>query len=274
MTKFRLGVAFNVFDNFELIKASISPIREYVDYVSVVYQNISNYNNSADANLLPYLEYLKNEEIINEIVEFIPKNFGNQYCHSNEMKKRELGQKTSWLAGCTHHLDMDTDECYDSEQFEKAWEKIKEFNYDASYCKIQDFKYNPTYKLKELANYYLPFIHKITCQLVMNAPNQFYADPTRKRLNYCSVHEFGPEEIVMNHFTLSRYGEKGLYNKFNNSSARVNFKNIEQMVSEAINFKPDETVEIVSDKFGIIQTFEDYRQWKNGLTSFSNSVTI
>ena len=45
-----LGVSYNVFDGEELLEGSIFQIRNEVDYISVVYQSISNFGHPCDEN--------------------------------------------------------------------------------------------------------------------------------------------------------------------------------------------------------------------------------
>ena len=48
----KLGVSYNLFDGEELLEGSIKQIRSEVDYISVVYQEVSNFGESCDKNLL------------------------------------------------------------------------------------------------------------------------------------------------------------------------------------------------------------------------------
>ena len=56
----KLGVSYNIFDGEELLENSIKSIRENVDYISVVYQEVSNFGNPCDENLIPLLNDLLN----------------------------------------------------------------------------------------------------------------------------------------------------------------------------------------------------------------------
>ena len=63
-----LGASYNIFDGEELLEGSIKSIRDKVDYVSVVYQNVSNFNNNASENLDVVLKKLKDEKLIDELL--------------------------------------------------------------------------------------------------------------------------------------------------------------------------------------------------------------
>ena len=46
-----LGAAYNVFDNEELLEASVRSIRSEVDFVAIVYQRTSNFGAPCSASL-------------------------------------------------------------------------------------------------------------------------------------------------------------------------------------------------------------------------------
>ena len=56
----KLGVSYNIFDGEELLEGSIKQIKDQVDYISVVYQTISNFGNSCNEDLVNFLNKLKN----------------------------------------------------------------------------------------------------------------------------------------------------------------------------------------------------------------------
>ena len=53
----KLGVSYNLWKGEELLKYSIKAIREHVDYIVVVYQNLSNFKQDRE-DLFPFLEGL------------------------------------------------------------------------------------------------------------------------------------------------------------------------------------------------------------------------
>jgi hypothetical protein len=65
----KVGISYNVFDGEELLENSIKSIRDNVDYVSVVYQTVSNFGNPCDDGLVPLLEKLVKDGLVDEIFE-------------------------------------------------------------------------------------------------------------------------------------------------------------------------------------------------------------
>lgn len=114
-------MSYNVFDGLELLEASIKSIHNNVDYVNVVYQNISNFGEKTE-NSLPLLESLKNKGLIDNII-YYETDFALTP-QQNETRKRNIGLKDCIKNNCTYFLNMDTDEFYTNEQFKKAKEFI------------------------------------------------------------------------------------------------------------------------------------------------------
>ena len=111
----KLGVSYNLFDGEELLESSIKSIRTNVDFISVVYQTVSNFGNPCNEELEPLLESLHKEGLIDELFEYRPNI--NKGGHYNEIRKRNIGLTLSEGDGCTHHMAMDSDEFYTDEQF-------------------------------------------------------------------------------------------------------------------------------------------------------------
>ena len=117
------------------------------------------------------------------------------------------------------------------------------------------------HKVKELANYYVPFFNKITTRMVLGKSPICLVDPCRVMVDFINPYIFKPEEIIMHHMTSVRIDDEALYLKYLNSSARQNFESIEKMVQNVKNINYDK-IEIVEDIFRINKIFEDYNIWK------------
>ena len=88
----KLGVCYNVFDGEELLESSITCIREYVDFIVVVGQEVSNFGERRD-DLLPHLLKLKNQGLIDYIHKFTPVEVeGSHSGILNETLKRNIGK--------------------------------------------------------------------------------------------------------------------------------------------------------------------------------------
>lgn len=236
----KLGVSYNIFDGFELLEGSIKQIRQHVDYISVVYQTVSNFGNPCDPELVPLLERLKSEGLIDELFEYSPKI--NKGGHFNEIQKRNIGLALSQGVGCTHHMSMDSDEYYIPSEFENLKKTIIEGGYDSSYCQMQTYYKSWDYALDPAETYYVSLIFKIKNEssYVLMAPSPVLVDPTR-RMSPTNKHiVLERKDIQMHH---GSYIRDDIRTKLTNSSASVNFTNdIDKIVDHYNNWEYPEKV--------------------------------
>ncbi len=216
----RLGVSYNTFDGEELLEGSIKCIRSEVDYISVVYQTVSNFGNQCGEELIPLLNRLKDEGLVDELFEYNPKI--NKGGHFNEITKRNIGLSLSEGKGCTHHMAMDSDEYYDIEEFRNMKKIIEDENYDSSACQMTTYYKSPKFRLEPKEEYYvtLPFKIKQGREFIFGHPFPVLVDPTR-RTEYGKCKIFTRNEIEMHHMS---YVRKDIEKKLKNSSAKVNFE--------------------------------------------------
>ncbi len=241
MYKMRLGISYNLFDGEELLEGSIKQIRKLVDYVSVVYQTTSNFGNPCNPGLVPLLERLKSEGLVDELFEYVPKV--NKGGHSNEIQKRNIGLALSQGAGCTHHMSMDSDEYYIASEFEGLKKLVEENDYDSSFCQMQTYYKSWEYSLNPPEDYYVSLIFKIKTEssYVLGAPAPVLVDPTRRMSPTNKPLILTREQIQMHH---GSYIRDNIRTKLVNSSASGNFSNdINKIVNHYNNWKyPDKVL--------------------------------
>lgn len=236
----RLGISYNLFDGEELLEGSIKQIRKQVDYISVVYQTISNFGNPCNPNLVPLLEKLKSEGLIDELFEYSPKI--NKGGHSNEIQKRNIGLALSQGAGCTHHMSMDSDEYYITSEFENLKKLIEEGDYDSSFCQMQTYYKSWEYSLNPAEEYYVSLIFKVKSDssYVLGAPAPVLVDPTRRMAPSNKPLTLTRNQIQMHH---GSYIRDNVRTKLVNSSASTNFnKDIDRITNHYNNWKYPEKV--------------------------------
>ena len=227
----KLGVSYNIFDGEELLENSIKSIRENVDYISVVYQTESNFGNPCDGGLVPLLEKLEGDGLIDEL--FMYKPTLNRGGHYNEIRKRNLGLYISEGVDCTHHMAMDSDEFYTDEQFKFMKEEMLKGDYDSSACQMTTYYKEPIYQLDPKEDYYVSLLFKIRhgVEYVMGGPFPVLVDPTRRMVSSnCRV--FTREELEMHHMSFVR---KNITTKLNNSSAKGSFDSKITKISDHYN---------------------------------------
>ncbi len=236
---FKLGVSYNLFDGEELLEASIKSIRSQVDYINVIYQNISNYGNKSETDLKAFLESLIKKGLVDEIYLYEP-NLDNTP-HRNEKNKRNIGLKLAKKRGCTHFASLDTDEFYNASQLAYAKEFVKINNIECSAVSIIEYIKKPSRQIvsgytfspdsKELYTFYVPFIMKIKWHKQSHGKEFFpcLTDPTRTLNGKGKFYLFPKHEIAMHHMSSIR---KDLYKKYLNSSIMSSNEEIQKRVKE------------------------------------------
>jgi hypothetical protein len=223
----KLGISYNLFDGEELLEGSINCIRKYVDFISVVYQTVSNFGNKANPNLVDYLMKIKSNKLIDELYEYIPTTFHGA---GNEIEKRNIGLQLSRNVGCSHHMSIDADEYYLGYEFKHAKEKIIKNDNDASFCPIINYYKTWEYiiKITETVSFpltfppYVSMIYKIkpNSQFLSKGKYVVLIDPTRKIQPINNPIIFERNEIQMHH---GSYIRNDISIKLINSSANKNF---------------------------------------------------
>ena len=112
----KLSAGYVVFDGLETLEKSIRSIRQSVDFVLVSYQTVSWGNTNCSPNLVPTLEKLKKEGLIDEIMEFTKFRPSSLTTAEDvlrakvyECNKRQSLLERSLELGATHYLSMDAD---------------------------------------------------------------------------------------------------------------------------------------------------------------------
>jgi hypothetical protein len=207
----KLGVSINAFDGVELLYHSINQIRQYVDFISVVWQEKDWYGtNNIKSEDLDILINLKQKNIIDNLNLYRPEKYAVNSIQAKqlEIEKRNIGKNICKEFGMNYFMTMDVDEFYVSEQFEKAKQYIIDNNIDYSYCFIQNYFKFPIYKVKEISNSCVSFISKLTDRkLGTNNLSALHIDPTRgyiiDQLND-KLHVFDKDNLLMHHMSTVR----------------------------------------------------------------------
>lgn len=254
----KLGVSYNIFDGEELLEGSIKSIRDSVDYISVVYQTESNFGNPCSEELLPLLNKLVSDGLVDEIFSYKPNiKWGG---HRNEVTKRNIGLSLSEGVGCTHHMSMDSDEYYVKEQLDNLKTKMTEGDYDSSFCQMRTYFKDPKFEIRPMNEYYVSVIFKISPnnEFVIGKQSPVLVDPTR-RMNSTTPLIMKREDLEMYHMS---YVRKNIKTKLENSSSKSAFTDVEGFLRMFNNYNVgdkfftthppgNETTILVENKFNI-----------------------
>lgn len=222
----KLGSAYNVFDDcVELLEDSIKSIRDNVDYVSVIYQKVSNYGNPGRPETLDLLKNLQDQQLVDDCFIFTPNGIQGS---NNEVNKRNYGLQACRDANCTHFMTMDCDEYYVAEELKNAISEIITEGLDTTICSLQNYFKSPTYQIRPFNKLTVPLIIKLYDNTSFSKRNKFptLVDPTRKTPPGKWKH-FPRETIEMHHFS---YVRRNIIEKLQNSSAKGCFKDIDGFI--------------------------------------------
>lgn len=233
----KLGVTYSVWDGEELLEYSIKSIRDSVDYINVVYQDVSWFGEPCSPSLKDLLMQLNEKGLIDEIYKFYP-DF-EQISNVNELIKRNVGLEAIKKAGCTHFMVLDTDEMFKKEEFERAKQFVISNDITHSVCN-QLMYLTPTLRFSEPANFFAPFIYKVDedKKLFWTQPSDYpwYMDPTKQvpidtNSKICFLHN-----VIMHHYDKVRVD---LVKKYRNSAAMLT----QEVQNEFLNTVTKESIE-------------------------------
>jgi hypothetical protein len=222
----KLGVSYIVFDGIELLEKSIEQIRNFSDYVQVIYQNESWFGEKLCEKDMDFLRTLERKKIVDELslfsrFEVLKYKTSSSIMKSKayELKKRQFGLNSCLIQNCTHYLCLDVDEFYISKEFKNAKEKIIKNDYSQTATHFINYVNLPTihrgFDVKKV-----PFICKINKETKMSSSFFVKCDKTRgiKETKTSSKHLFDKTEIFMHHMESVR---KNLFLKYNSTTRKV-----------------------------------------------------
>lgn len=251
----KLAAIYNVWDDWELLKASTENMEPLVDGIIVIASEKSNYG-----EVSPVPDEWRARVIIHEPV-FAQAMY-------SETDKRNFGLHIARRAGYTHFIMMDADEFYDPIEFRKAKDYLNSKpNLNGLVCKSQVYVKEPTLTIG-LDTTLVPFIHKITPDLKHEfnrkypfawKGNKIRIDPTRS-MNIKSGVEY-TDSIVCHHYSWVR---SDIQRKIRNSTARANLERM-NLVNKFVHLKEGDIFDLypgkplirVSNKFGLPEIWEN-----------------
>ena len=216
----KLGLTINFFDGSEHLKYILKEIRDEIDLVVCVWQQQSYCGNQISQEDYDEMLNLKQQGLIDEILEFVPDI--NKPHREEETKKRNQGIDFVRSCGCTHVLNIDTDEYYTRDSFIKAKQYINEQRLPITYCQYINYYKSFDYYLLYPFKTYVPFIHSTFFNYTFNCDCEVPTDPTRRIHNPYKVGQevLDNDLIMMGHASWIR---KDITKKLENWSAKSLF---------------------------------------------------
>tara|TARA_Y100000356_G_scaffold57190_1_gene46296 strand:+ start:2166 stop:2948 length:783 start_codon:yes stop_codon:yes gene_type:complete len=209
-----LSVSYNFFNGEEHLIPSLESIRNSVEHISVVFQEISNKGEAATQSAKEALHQAIEEGLVDHAIVYQPDLHLPR--SANELNKRIAGLQIAREQSATHFFTIDADEFYREEEFSAARKKIEEEGYNST--SVGSFLHikRPVYRGDDVTN--CAFITKIEKDTRLGTPTypSLMVDPTRKiSVPETKHYHFKKEEIAMYHMNMVR---KDIREKLNNSS--------------------------------------------------------
>lgn len=198
----KLGVSYNFFNGEEHILASLRAIREVVDHISIVSQDVSNAGQPISTAARDALATAQAEGLADQIVTFTPNL--DRPRNRNEKMKRKLGLSLARTQKCTHFFTMDADEFYRAEDVKRAKESIATHGWTMTSADSFMHIRRPIHRALDTTR--VSFITRInvTTRLARHFPIK-QVDPTRRLTTWPRRHHhFAPDEVAMYHMNLVR----------------------------------------------------------------------
>lgn len=236
----KLAIGYIIFDGLETFESSLKTMRPLANIIIVSYQTLSWGGNPASPELIPTLERLKQDGLIDYLIEF--KNFRPNNLKSPgavlQAKQFELAKRQGCLdlaikLNVTHYMSMDVDEFYRADEFVKAKIEIEKESIDATAVKYINYV-TPTLH-RGHSRWQVPFIYRITPASKHHVMQTMFSgiDPTRGLLDesYRKSKVFDKGQISMHHMEMVR---ENLTEKYLSSSRFFPRRNAVPMIAEDV----------------------------------------
>lgn len=262
-----LAVSFNVFDGVELLKYTINQIRNQVDFIMINYQSKSWYGKPIkNEDLLQIIELKKSGAVDHLNCFQIPQiAYSPAEAKVLETCKRNVGKDYCYAKGFSHFLDVDVDEFYIEEEFERAKQFIIDRGIYYSAVKYKNYCHLPTIRSTAFSEGIIPLICKLDNKPLGGAAFLGKTDPTRAynidRLPDHIKHVFDPSVIYCHHMTNVRkdlgfkYQSTSLAN-FDRNRTNELISNVNYLSKDCLSLQTDISIlnkeyEVVPNLFNI-----------------------
>jgi len=250
----RLGVTYNVFNGAELLKPSILTVRSLAHHIVVVYSVKSITGEEAPKWLMPLLNGLKKDGLVDTLMEVIHPLFSDSLRIQREKRmKYELGRKRCMEMGCTHHMGRDVDEFFDTDLLKTALGLFE--HEDMVLCPLYDYLHQPTTRARGINTLHVAAFHKVglhyeprKCPVLMDMSRTVASR---------SVKVTNESQLAMHHMTGVRYNPVEIDRKFQgHSHFNLTGKGDRDKFRIAITNPSAQSFITVPDTFGVLNYWQ------------------
>lgn len=253
----KLGLGIIAFEGPELIKSITYELRDITDIIVVCLQKTSYHGDPIKEEDVKEIEYLKDMNLIDEIIWFEPTNLHEKDNPKVAPRLIEADKRNFILdylekeQNCSHSMVIDSDEFYDHDDYLNAKNYISEHDeIHVTYCQYINYYRDYRHLLVWPYKCYVPFITESSYRFNYNDRSFIYpSDPTRRyHIEMVKGNEFHmiPFKLVkMHHLSWIR---RDIARKIDTWSSRKIFENVkglrDAILDRYYNYKEGENAVI------------------------------
>lgn len=204
----KIGLSYMVFEGEELLPFAIKPIRNSVDFISVIYQTTSYFGQKCNDQLLSNLQKIKE---IDSLVHYEPDL--KLHVKENELRLRNIGLNLSKKANCTHHIALDVDEFFTEDHINYVKNNMEE--YDSSLVYYKNYYKDPRWLIQPSQDQCVTFLHSVNTEYANIKEYPYRIEITRRLKDIGKCRVFSYDEFCLHHMT---YVRNDIRKKIENSS--------------------------------------------------------
>lgn len=256
----KLGLGIIAFEGPELIKSITYELRDVTDFIVVCLQKTSYHGDPIKDCDVKEVEYLKEMNLIDEIIWFEPENFHTDVDPKTAPRLIEADKRNfildylEYIQHCSHSMIIDSDEFYDHDDFINAKNFINENDgIHVTYCQYINYYRDYRHLLVWPYLCYVPFITEASYRFNFNDRSFVYpSDPTRRyHVEMTNGNNFYilPFKLVkMHHLSWIR---RDIAHKIDSWSSKKIFENVKGL------------------RDAILERYNNYHEGQNAIITFN-----
>jgi len=249
--KIKVGAAYNTFYGLELIEESIRSIKNVVDYIVLVHQQIGFSGKEEPSINKSIIKKLIDEKLIDEIVYYNQKEENSK--QQSVLEKRNLGLECCKKNNCHYIMPLDTDELYNADELKNEIKFMYYNDIDTLYCPIRSYYYDRNHYFDD--SYFVASIYKINNRKFEATHSSVLVDPNRKM----KENNYHISNMYMHHYTYLKesYDNKIDFRSYMSINNEEIYNNITKIKNHLLNWKEnkDALVHQNNTKGGLILSY-------------------
>lgn len=211
----KLGVGYNVFSGAELLKPSILCVRDLAAHIIVVYSRKSIIGTDAPAYLLPLLDDLQKQGLVDQLIEIEHDQTDEPLqIQAEKRRKYELARTAALQKECTHFMGRDCDEFFGTSSLRHALDIYGQD--EMVVCPVLDYVKRPTLRSSRAGPLHVTVFHQ--CGIAYGPLKTEALIDLSRTVKASKVRILRGSELAMHHMTGVRLDANEMNRKFEGHS--------------------------------------------------------